>query len=198
MIAGRPLTVEDHRAFRHNVICPGVVIMMNAKVGWTTIDHSLRWRKVDFRYTDADTELPADLPRLFVFRDPVARLLSCYAHQVTVHQCQQGGMALWCSHDISFDDFVAMVCDVPDAVSNIHFRSQSYGFNHERPRPQDVVVSLNELDSNWIAFRSAFGLPDLVERQNATKNKPVLSSDAQHDSIRGRYSMDYDWSNHRG
>lgn len=68
---------------------------------------------------------------VFVMRDPLSRIYSCYLDVTTGKNTMYkfpSGLS-WVynySTDLSFDDFIRKVCATPDRFSDRHFRSQSF------------------------------------------------------------------------
>jgi hypothetical protein len=108
-----------------------------------------------------------DYYRFGFVRNPLDRLLSCYAQKIVYHQRELGMPSLlWrygsrFDRDMSFAEFVHAVAAIPDRLSDIHFRSQHTFFYHRGQLMVDFVGHFETLQSDWNHLRERFGLPAL-------------------------------------
>ncbi len=114
-------------------------------------------------------------PEAFVFafvRNPLSRLYSCYTNKITdakrqgiKNQFQSFGI----DFDISFDDFVRFVADVPDALSDRHFRSQSWFVSVQGDIITDYLGKLENFEHDWGELRDRFGFPALAHKNSSSR-----------------------------
>ena len=110
-------------------------------------------------------------------RNPLDRLLSCYAQKIVYHQRELGMPSLlWrygsrFDRDMSFAEFVHAVAEIPDRLSDIHFRSQHTFFYHRDQLMVDFVGRFETLQTDWGSLRERFGLPPLPH-QNRSRHDP--------------------------
>ena len=115
-------------------------------------------------------------------RNPLARLYSCYADKV-VNYREKGKkniLSFYGIHlDMSFDDFVHRIAEIPDPQSNTHFRSMHPFLMHNGEMIPHKVLRLEQIDSQWPEMQNQFpGLSDLPAINVATSvsNKKIYRS----------------------
>lgn len=108
-------------------------------------------------------------------RNPLDRLLSCYAQKIVYYQRELGMPSLLWRYgktfhkDMTFADFVEAVAKIPDRISDIHFRSQYTFFYHRKKLMVDFVGHFERLEQDWDSLREKFGLPELPH-QNPSRH----------------------------
>jgi len=100
-------------------------------------------------------------------RNPLDRLLSCYAQKIVLYERQMGMPPLLWRYgdtfhkDMSFADFVHAVAGIPDRIADIHFRSQYTFFYHRGELLADFVGRFERLTEDWGQLQARYGLPAL-------------------------------------
>ena len=108
-----------------------------------------------------------DYFRFGFVRNPLDRLLSCYAQKIVFYAREMGMPSLLWRYgntfdkDMSFAEFVNAVADIPDRIADIHFRSQHTFFYHRGRLMVDFVGHFERLDEDWSVVREKTGLPEL-------------------------------------
>jgi chondroitin 4-sulfotransferase 11 len=108
-----------------------------------------------------------DYFRFGFVRNPLDRLLSCYSQKI-VHYARRMNMPLefWrygsrFHKDMSFEEFVTVIADIPDRLADIHIRSQHTFFYHKGQLMVDFVGRFENLEADWNTLRERFGFPAL-------------------------------------
>jgi len=122
------------------------------------------------------TEIRKNYPDHFVFtfvRNPLHRLYSCYKNKLV--DAHQKGLPdrfgiYGITPEMSFDQFVRIIADVPDEDADRHFRSQHWFVNSNGKSIADYVGKLESLDDGWATLEDRFGLPSLPHK-NKSNNK---------------------------
>ena len=115
-----------------------------------------------------------DYFRFGFVRNPLDRLLSCYAQKIVYHQRELGMPSLLWRYGKTFDknmtfaEFVEAVAKIPDRVSDIHFRSQHTFFYHRKKLMVDFVGRFEQLEQDWNLLRQKFGLPGLPHQNRSS------------------------------
>ena len=103
-------------------------------------------------------------------RDPFARLASCYMHLVkSTHHLSVLNRYLWGALrlDLGFDVFARTVCQIPDALADRHFLSQSRQLFPGGEPLVDFVGRFERLEEQFEPLRRRYGLAAL-RRMNAS------------------------------
>jgi chondroitin 4-sulfotransferase 11 len=114
-----------------------------------------------------------DYYRFGFVRNPLDRLLSCYAQKIVYYEKQLGMKPLLWRYgktfhkDMSFAEFVEAVAKIPDRVSDIHFRSQHTFLYHRKKLMVDFVGHFEQLEQDWGLLREKFGLPALPHQNRS-------------------------------
>jgi hypothetical protein len=114
-----------------------------------------------------------DYYRFGFVRNPLDRLLSCYAQKIVYYEKQLGMRPLlWrygktFNKDMSFAEFVVAVADIPDRISDIHFRSQHTFLYHRGKLMVDFVGHFEQLNKDWDFLRERFDLPELPHQNRS-------------------------------
>ena len=69
--------------------------------------------------------------------------------------------------DMSFAEFVEAVADIPDRISDIHFRSQHTFLYHHGACMVDYVGRFECLERDWDMLMEKFGLPQLPHQNRS-------------------------------
>jgi hypothetical protein len=139
-----------------------VAIASHVGMSWQGDIHQAPWH-----YTPLALLRDNDYYRFGFVRNPLDRLLSCYAQKIVYHQRELGMPSLlWrygsrFDRDMSFPEFVHAVADIPDRLADIHFRSQHTFFYHRGQLMVDFVGRYETLQADWGSLRERFGLPQL-------------------------------------
>jgi Sulfotransferase family len=110
--------------------------------------------------------------RFAVVREPASRLLSGYLEKIRQGLVQSGpiyqvladqGRAPAKPEDISFEDFLDVVCALPSKQQDPHWRRQvdHLGFGTVK---YDHIIKLSDLDASWPLVASIVGVPSLQEQ----------------------------------
>jgi hypothetical protein len=114
-----------------------------------------------------------DYFRFGFVRNPLDRLLSCYAQKIVYYERELGMQPLLWRYgkafdkDLSFAEFVEAVARIPDRVSDIHFRSQHTFLYHRGKLMVDFVGHFEQLEQDWNFLREKFGLPELPHQNRS-------------------------------
>ena len=139
--------------------------------------------KIDAEYshylsTKTLYEMRKDYFIVTIVRNPLARLFSCYVDKVMNYRekGKKNILSFYGIHfDMSFDDFVRRIAEIPDPQSNTHFRSMHPFLMHNGERVPHKVICLEQIDSQWSEIQDRFpGLPDLPKKNisiSASKKK---------------------------
>jgi len=105
--------------------------------------------------------------RFSMVRDPFSRIASLYVNKFEdqskvsaagyEYRRYLGG---YIPREIDFDRFVSKVCDIPDNLSERHFKSQSYLLQVESSKI-DYIGRLERVDTDYKMLTQRFGLPPL-------------------------------------
>lgn len=117
---------------------------------------------------------------IFVMRDPLSRIYSCYLDVVsgknTMYKFPSG--LNWINKyasDLSFDGFIRKVCATPDQFSDRHFRSQSFYLT------RSMKSALNSLETltlkEYMSRASAKNASDENESIKLNTNNSSISDD---------------------
>ena len=114
-----------------------------------------------------------DYFRFGFVRNPLDRLLSCYAQKIVYYERQLGMRSLLWRYgntfdkDMSFAAFVKAVAGIPDRISDIHFRSQHTFLYHRGKKMVDFIGHFEQLEQDWDLLREKFGLPELPHQNKS-------------------------------
>lgn len=125
-------------------------------------------------------------------RNPIARLRSCYIDKV-INNNFPAFKRCGIDHRIEFEEFVDIVCCLPDDKSDQHFRSQHYELYENGECVPDFVGKVERISRDWEAVKkicSGYGLnlPDL-KTKNATNSGFKIQDNLLY-KIKTRYKND--------
>lgn len=116
-------------------------------------------------------------PDLYLFafvRNPLSRLYSSYANKVLdakklgiKNQFKEFGVTF----DTTFDEFVRIVADLPDHLSDRHFRSQSWFVSLDGVLVLDYMGKLESFNEDWEVLREKFDFPELPHKNTSSLGK---------------------------
>ena len=107
--------------------------------------------RANWNYTPLALLKDNDYYRFAFVRNPLDRLVSCYAQKIVLYARQYNmPIEFWrygkrFSRDMSFEQFVKAVSRIPDAYSDIHFRSQHSFIYHRGECMVDFVGHFESL-----------------------------------------------------
>lgn len=109
-------------------------------------------------------------------RNPLDRLYSCYAQKIVFYSRMRKLPILFWRYgdtfhpDMTFEEFVKVVADIPDAIADRHFRSQ-HRFLYRRNKPVvDDIFHFETLGEDWETIRRRFGLPALEHHNRSPRS----------------------------
>lgn len=121
-----------------------------------------------------------------IVRNSWSRLRSCYLDKV-YHGPQPDVFFLYgMSPKMAFNDFVDIVCEIPDYLSEIHFRSQTSLLYERGQLVPDLILRQDKLDQQWPVLQaivqesSGVRIDDLAEfnrSKPATQDHAVWTAD---------------------
>lgn len=139
-----------------------VAIARHVGMQWQGDIHQAPWQ-----FTPLALLRHNDYFRFGFVRNPLDRLLSCYAQKIVYYQRQLGMPSLLWRYgnmfdkDMSFAEFVTAVARIPDRLSDIHFRSQHTFFYHRGQLMVDFVGHFEQLQDDWHKLQAGHELPEL-------------------------------------
>jgi hypothetical protein len=135
--------------------------------------HEADWQKVPLSAVATLT----DYFRFTFVRNPLDRLLSCYAQKIVLYARQlQLPLLFWqykdlFTADMSFADFVRAVASIPDAQAELHFRSQHTFIYHQGNCLVNFIGRVEHLSHDWLSLRQQVGLGKLPH-YNRSNHQP--------------------------
>jgi hypothetical protein len=146
-----------------------IAIASHLGLQWQGDIHHAPWQ-----FTPLSLMRDNDYFRFGFVRNPLDRLLSCYAQKIVYYQRELGMYPLlWrygktFNKDMSFPEFVEAVCQIPDRISDIHFRSQHSFFYHRKKLMVDFVGHFEQIEKDWAFLREKYGLPELPHQNRSS------------------------------
>ena len=135
--------------------------------------HEADWQKVPLTAVPHHT----DHLRFTFIRNPLDRLLSCYAQKIVLYARQlQLPILFWqygnlFTADMSFADFVRAVASIPDPQADRHFLSQHHFIYHDGACLVDFIGRFEQLPHDWNHLRQKVGLGKLAH-YNPSSHQP--------------------------
>jgi hypothetical protein len=112
-------------------------------------------------------------------RNPLDRLHSSYMDKISDVKTSGGGKNIFwnldISLDMSFDEFVARVAEIPDGKIDRHLRSQSAFLWDGEKVIADIVGKFETISDDWKKISEQYGLPDLPHKNKSTKSTTAKS-----------------------
>lgn len=115
--------------------------------------------------------------RFTFVRNPLDRLLSCYAQKIALYARQMELPLLFWRYggrfdpQMSFAEFVTAVANIPDHLADRHFRSQHTFLYHKGQRLVDFVGRYEQLEEDWTLLSRQVGFGPLPH-YNPSPHKP--------------------------
>jgi len=110
-------------------------------------------------------------------RNPLDRLHSSYMDKIADVKNSGGGKNIFWNLDISldmtFEEFVARVAQIPDEKIDRHLRSQSAFLWDGEKIVADFVGKFENISDDWKKISEQHGLPDLPHKNKSTKSTAV-------------------------
>ena len=188
--------------------------LANYYVEQEKMSKSLEWRKKAIRVIEDKTAFHATQKKIFkiskntfIFafvRNPYERLYSAYKNKV-LQPLESGAKNILINHGVtlgvSFEEFVDIVCNIPDKSIDRHLRSQSWFLTFEGNLIPSYIGRLESFDEDWKVLSNRFGLPAPMHKNSTKKSKNSLvlegfSSELQ-EKVYKRYEQDFLMFNYR-
>lgn len=136
--------------------------------------------------------------KFLVLRNPWERLYSCYKNKIAQSSKTGPDYILECSPDfrigMSFEEFVNVVCEIPDSEADYHFCSQIYLMLYpDGVLPINYFCNMENLDFHLDEIKSKTGIPfTSLVRINSSKKLAYESAYAPNliEKVRIRYRTD--------
>jgi len=171
---------------------------VNNKCASTSINESLRNHKcihVEFSDVECHTTIQ-NYFRFSVVRSPWSRLVSLYHHmqvgdvRIVVLQNLTNASRPCAIPMPSFDEFIQLVCDIPDERADLHFRSQWMSLPPLDP-PIHYLARVEYLNTDWKYIAGRFSLPPLKQlRKTKHKHYSHYFTDKSAEMVSKRYADD--------
>jgi hypothetical protein len=184
--------------------------LANCYVDCKSIEEPLVWTKSNIRDVERLTAFHAtqkyiskiaENNYIFAFvRNPYDRLYSAYKNKV-LQPSGTGGKNFFWNHGIrfgmKFDEFVDVVCEIPDRKIDRHLRSQSWFLTYEDKLIPDFIGKLEEFEKDWGVLNERFEL-GYPTHKNSTKSLNVDDYPAQYskrleEKVFNRYRKDFEY-----
>jgi len=137
-------------------------------------------------------------------RNPYDRLYSAYKNKV-LQPIGVGGKNIFSNHGIrlgmKFEDFVDIVCSLPDHKIDRHLRSQSWFLSYEGSVIPTFIGHLESFDKDWAELNKRFNLGMPIHK-NSTRSLNAEDYRNQYDSelerkVYKRYKEDFEFFNYK-
>lgn len=143
--------------------------------------HEADWQRVPL------TAVPQLTPyfRFTFIRNPLDRLLSCYAQKIVLYARQMKlPLLFWqygslFSPQMSFAEFVHAVASIPDEQAERHFRSQHTFLYHQENCLVDFIGRFEQLSQDWNHLRQQHNLGQLAH-YNPSPHQPYTQMYTPH------------------
>jgi hypothetical protein len=139
-----------------------------------------------------------DYFKFSVVRDPVARAFSCFNDKYArrdghgnTEKWKKPLLKLLGRQDLTFFEWLAFICTVPETHSDLHWRSQYFAL-HDTSGQQlvDAVYRLEQLPQHLDEISEKLGAPIQLQKLNATKGAREHEAEAK-EMLRQRYESDF-------
>jgi hypothetical protein len=136
-----------------------------------------------------------------VLRNPWERLYSCYKNKIEQSSNTGPDYILDCSPDfrigMSFEEFVEVVCSIPDSEADYHFCSQIYLMLYpDGVFPMNYLCNIEKLDVHLEEIKSKTGIPFISSvRINSSKKSSYEAAYSKQliEKVRKRYQIDIEF-----
>ena len=151
------------------------------------------------RLPDRKALAASDRVRFAVVRDPWRRILSCYLSQVCASEEYPKNRPFWHSLDgsdypfhpeMSFEQFVDGVSQIPDAQINAHAASQFDLLSYDGQLVIDKALRLSHLVEDWSVLQRQFGFADLSWQHKTAGDLATYYDTRLLDVVATRYAVD--------
>lgn len=172
-------------------------------------ERPVTWDKDNIRLIEQKTAFHASHKKLnevskqhyiFAFvRNPYDRIYSAYKNKV-LQPVKTGERNIFSNHGIQlgmpFDEFIDIVCDIPDNKIDRHLRSQSWFLTYQGVLIPNYIGHLETFDEDWQVLSEKFHLPR-PEHRNHTRNIQTDNSidelnEQLKEKIFNRYRSDFE------
>lgn len=142
-----------------------------------------------------------DFLRFSILRNPWERLVSCYKNKIAQNSPTGPDYILKCSPDLyigmPFEEFVKVVCKIPDPEADYHFCSQSYlMFYPDGYFPMNYLCNMENLAFHVEEIKSLTGIPfKPLPSLNSSKQSAYESFYTPEliEKVRQRYPLDIEF-----
>lgn len=113
-------------------------------------------------------------------RNPYDRLVSCYRDKVVEgHYFSKAAKISqnYIPSNISFEEFVKIVCNIPDFLSDKHFKSQYALLSHNGKLLPDFVGHFETLEQDWKVLNEKYNFSARLSHKNKTTSTKIDFSD---------------------
>ena len=139
-----------------------------------------------------------DFLRFAILRNPWERLVSCYKNKIEKSSTTGLDYILECSPDLyigmPFDEFVEVICEIPDSEADYHFCSQIYLLLYpDGMFPINYLCNIENLKLHLEEIKSKTGIPftSLPKLNSSEKsNYEMTYTPKLIEKVRTRYEMD--------
>ena len=139
-----------------------------------------------------------DFLKFAILRNPWERLYSCYKNKIEKSSTTGADYILECSSDfyigMPFEEFVEVVCNIPDSEADYHFCSQIYLLLYpDGEFPINYFCNIENLDFHLEEIKSKTGIPFAsLPKLNSTKKSRYELAYTQEliEKVKTRYSWD--------
>jgi hypothetical protein len=128
-------------------------------------------------------------------RHPVSRLYSCYRNKLDSQSGLKKPSLYFKKYGlipgISFEEFANRVCEIPDDLSDRHFRSQSSFLCFQGSVIPSFVGKLETINADWAEVSKKTGLGSLPQKNTTGGSKHLDISPDLRNKIYRRYEEDF-------
>jgi len=119
-------------------------------------------------------------------RDPFSRLVSCYKDRILYSGEREGHQDYYFNNypvelpaNISFEEFVERVVEIPAYLADRHFKSQSYSiYRRSKKNHPDFIGKFETIQDDWSVLARKFGFRETLGQLNPSKPRnAVVESD---------------------